>query len=144
MSSSASAFTEGLKLNSQFLVFSHSWTGKIALIFGMNEEEIILFDATTVETTVKERWLLADIKDVTVSEKSSEELLVRSHTFDNEVARCSREYTNRLLVIEFFEVLRCRSKVINKICKFLEIEPEEVMNRHTLYSVDTAKNSSFE
>ena len=76
MSGSVSAFTEGLKMHSQFLVFSHSWTGKMALVFGMNEDEIILFDATTPDAAVKERWLLVDIKDVSVSEKNADEFTI--------------------------------------------------------------------
>ena len=74
--SATNATNELSKFNKQYLIFLHSWmTGKSAFIFGINETSIIIFDAATVDPTVKEKWNLSDIKEIKPNVNNEDELI---------------------------------------------------------------------
>ena len=63
LTSAADAANELLKIKKQYLVYLHSWmTGKAAFIFGISDSTIVVFDPTSPEPVVKEKWNLSDIK----------------------------------------------------------------------------------
>ena len=65
ITSAADAANELLKIKKQYLVYLHSWmTGKAAFIFGISGSTIVVFDATSPEPVVKEKWNLSDIKQL--------------------------------------------------------------------------------
>ena len=77
----------------QYLVFLQSWTGKAAFVFGLNEEEIVLYDAATMEPNIKERWCYADLKTIVANDKNGDEFTLETANTGSFAVRKSAKWT---------------------------------------------------
>ena len=119
--SATNATNELSKFNKQYLIFLHSWmTGKSAFIFGINETSIIIFDAATVDPTVKEKWNLSDIKEIKPNVNNEDEFTIEMN--NNNSSWSVRKSTKWTLSCSM------RSRLLADVLKFRKEASGDVEN----------------
>ena len=111
----------------QYLVFLQSWTGKAAFVFGLNEEEIVLYDAATMEPNIKERWCYADLKTIVANDKNGDEFTLETANTGSFAVRKSAKWT--------FTCCQ-RTRLLADLLQFKDQSLGEVNSGNVIFTVD--------